>query len=98
MRGLPRTFRNVKAKNGTSVSVQITGESGGEWSLVREGFHWQLFAGRDPQATCCVQIDQNLAWRLFTKGVVREDAKRQVQIEGNAALGEQVLEMVSIMA
>lgn len=98
MRGLPHTYRNLEAKNGTSVSVQITGEAGGEWSLVREGFHWHLFVGRDPQATCCVQIDQNLAWRLFTKGVTREDAKRQVQIDGNAALGEQVLEMVSIMA
>lgn len=98
MRGLPRTFRNLKAKNGTSVSVLITGESGGEWSLVRENFHWQLFVGRDPQATCIVKIDQNLAWRLFTKGLTREDAMRQVHIEGNAALGEQVLEMVSIMA
>jgi uncharacterized protein (TIGR03083 family) len=98
IRGLPRTFRNVKAKNGTSVSIQITGEAGGEWSLIIEGFQWKLFAGRDPQATCNVQIDQNLAWRLFTKGVSREDAKRQVLIDGNAALGEQVLELVSIMA
>jgi hypothetical protein len=45
-----------------------------------------------------VQIDQDLAWRLFTKGINREDARRQVQIDGNVALGEQVLEMVSIMA
>lgn len=98
MRGLPRTFRNLKAKNGTSVSVRITGEAGGEWSLVREGFEWKLLTGCDPLAACCVWIDQGLAWRLFTKGVSREDAKRQVQIDGNAVLGEQVLEMVSIMA
>jgi len=98
MRGLPRTFRNFKTKDGTRVSVEITGEAGGEWSLVSEGFHWHLFAGCDPQATCRVQIDQDLAWRLFTKGVAREDTRRQVQIDGNAALGEQVLEMVSIMA
>ena len=98
MRGLPRTFRNLKAQNGTSVSVHITGESGGEWSLVRENLHWHLFVGRDPQAICYVQIDQDLAWRLFTKGITREDARRHVQIEGIVALGEHVLEMVSIMA
>ena len=98
MRGLPRTFRNVKARNGTSVSVRITGESGGEWSLVREGVHWHLFAGRAAQAACRVQIDQNLAWRLFTRGISREEARQQVQIDGNATLGEQVLELVSIMA
>ena len=98
MRGLPRTFRNMKAKNGTSVSVQISGESGGEWSLIRENSDWELFAGRDPQSACCVQLDQDLAWRLFSKGISKEDAKRQVHIIGNTVLGEQVLEMVSIMA
>ena len=98
MRGLPRTFRSVEAGNGTSVSVQITGEAGGEWSLVREDLHWHLFAGRDPQAACYVHIDQDLAWRLFTKDASREDALQLVQIDGNTALGEQVLEMVSIMA
>jgi hypothetical protein len=98
MRGLPRTFRNVKAKKGTSVTVEICGEAGGEWSLVRRGFDWELFAGRDPMAACCVQIDQNLAWRLFTKGVNLQDAKQQVQIDGDVAFGEQVLGMVSIMA
>jgi hypothetical protein len=44
-----------------------------------------------------VQINQDLAWRLFTRSVIREDARRQVEIDGNAALGEQILEMVSIM-
>lgn len=98
MRGLPRAFRNVGATDSTSISVQIVGEAGGEWSLVREGLHWRLFVGRDPQASCHVQIDQNLAWRLFTKGVAPEDARRQVRIDGDAGLGKQVLEMVSIMA
>jgi hypothetical protein len=39
-----------------------------------------------------------LAWRLFTKGVGREEARSQVQIEGNQRVGEKVLELVSIMA
>ena len=98
MRGLPRAFRNMQAGNGTSVSVQINGESGGEWSLIREGSHWHLFAGRDAQPDCCVQIDQDLAWRLFTKGISLEEARRQVLMDGDAGLGEKVLEMVSIMA
>ena len=98
MRGLPHTYRNLKAEDGISISVQIVGEAGGEWSLVREDLHWQLYAGRDPHAACRVRIDQDLAWRLFTRGITRETARRQVEIEGNAALGDQVLKMVSIMA
>ena len=97
VRGLPRTFRNLQVEDGTSVLVQIIGEAGGEWMLVSEGLKWQLFAGRDPQATCIVQIDQDLAWRLFTRGINPEDARQQIQIDGDATLGEQVLKMVSIM-
>ena len=98
MRGLPRAYRNIEAGNGTSISVQVIGEAGGEWSLVRERHKWNLFSGHDPQASCYVQIEQNLAWRLFTKGVTRKEARQHVQITGNMAFGEQVLVMVSIMA
>jgi uncharacterized protein (TIGR03083 family) len=98
MRGLPRTFRNLSAKNGTGLSVKIVGEAGGEWSLVRIDYHWQLFSGSDSQVACRVHIDQDLAWRLFTKGVAPQDARTRINIDGDAMLGKQVLEMVSIMA
>ena len=98
MRGLPYAYRSLEARNGSSISVEIAGDAGGEWSLVREDLHWHLFVGRDPQANCRVQIDQDLACRLFTKGVTRDEARRQVQMDGNVKLGEQILNMVSIMA
>jgi hypothetical protein len=98
LRGLPRTYRNIETADGTSISVQITGASGGEWTLVREGDQWRLFEGDDPQAACLVQIDQDLAWRMFTKGVDLEDARRRVRIVGNLELGIKVLELVAIMA
>lgn len=41
MRGLPHAYRNMEATDGTSISILITGEAGGEWSLVREG-KWNL--------------------------------------------------------
>jgi uncharacterized protein (TIGR03083 family) len=98
MRGLPRTFRNMDARQDTSITVQITGEAGAEWCLVREDSNWQLYLGGNPQAITRVQMDQDLAWRLFTRGVPPQDARRQVQIEGDVRVGEKVLEMVSIMA
>ncbi len=98
MRGLPHTFRNIETPPGTSVSVNICGEAGGEWSLVRKGPGWELFEGRDPQAVSRVHMSQDIAWRLFTKGICPDLARRQVHIDGNIALGETVLEMVSIMA
>lgn len=98
MRGLPHAYRNMEATNGTSISVQITGEAGGEWSLIRDGGQWNLFEGSDPHAISRVQLDQNLAWRLFTKGVIQGEARQLVHIHGDVTLGEHVLGMVSIMA
>jgi uncharacterized protein (TIGR03083 family) len=98
MRGLPRTFRDVDASEGTRISVLVLGEAGGSWTLVKEGWQWQLYAGLDPHANSTVQIDQDLAWRLFTKGLPAEASRPAIQIEGDARLGEQVLKLVSIMA
>lgn len=98
VRALPHTFRDLGAAEGTSVSVEIEGEAGGVWSLVRAGGRWQLFVGGDPGAACRVHLHQDLAWRLFTRGISVAEARPQVRIEGPAALGERVLAMVSIMA
>jgi uncharacterized protein (TIGR03083 family) len=98
LRALPHHYRNVEAPEGTSIAIQVTGEAGGEWTLVKQGADWHLFAGHDPGATARIVLDQDLAWRLFTKGINVEDAGRQVKLEGDPALAKRVLDMISIMA
>lgn len=98
MRGLPRTFRNNEAVPGTRIVIQVLGDAGGEWTLIRNELAWELLVGYDPQANAYVQLDQDLAWRLFTKGIPRDFARQQAQINGNTILGERVLDLVSIMA
>jgi chromosome segregation and condensation protein ScpB len=43
-------------------------------------------------------MDQETCWRLFTKGVNKEQARAQTIIEGDQKLGEKLLETVSIIA
>ena len=45
-----------------------------------------------------VSIDQDTAWRLFTKGIRPKTTQAGLRLEGDAALGERILQMVSIMA
>ena len=45
-----------------------------------------------------ITIDQENAWRLFTRGLSPEIAKEQVVITGDRTLGSGVLNMVSIIA
>lgn len=98
VRGLTYTYRDVEAAEGISICLRITGEAGGEWSLRREGASWQLYLGADPDASSVVSIGQDIAWRAFTKGVQRENIMGQVQMTGDARLGVQILDLVSIMA
>jgi uncharacterized protein (TIGR03083 family) len=98
LRGLPHAYRHVDAEDGVVVTIEVAGEAGGEWSLLRRGEGWQLFTGGDPAASARVQIDQDLAWRLFTKGVARELPAPRIRITGDRTLGAAVLELVSIMA
>jgi hypothetical protein len=59
---------------------------------------WVL--GRDlaGEAATTVAMDEDTAWRLYTKGLTPEEARPGVRIEGDRGLGEQMLRMVSIIA
>lgn len=98
MRALPFTYRTIEVADGVSLAVSITGEAGGEWSLLREKGEWQLFYGQAAGAAAHVTLSDDTAWRLFTKGLTPDEARAQVQIEGEESLGRGILGMVSIMA
>ena len=95
---LPRAFRSTPAAENTCVTLTITGESGGRWSVVQERGAWVLYQGAPDQPAAEATLDADIAWRLFTRGLGQEVARRQVTILGDPALGWQVLEMVSIIA
>jgi uncharacterized protein (TIGR03083 family) len=98
IRGLPHAYRNITAPEGSSVAVTITGEAGGAWTLQREQGGWRLYYGQPPWPAARIELDQDTAWRLFTKGLSPEIARSQVRIEGEATLGAGLLGLVSIMA
>ncbi|HSE98578.1 MAG TPA: maleylpyruvate isomerase family mycothiol-dependent enzyme [Blastocatellia bacterium] len=97
VRALPHTYRDVSAEEGTLVGLMITGASGGRWLILREGPEWNLYvdAGREPDAE--VVIDEETAWRLFTKGVKPDEARAKASISGNQSLGLKALDMISII-
>ncbi len=98
LRGLPHAYRDVDASELTSVVVRITGEAGGTWSLIRQDSRWVLLSGNAPRAAAVVEIDQETAWRLFTKNLAPEAARSRTHIDGDEMLGRQLLMLVAIMA
>jgi uncharacterized protein (TIGR03083 family) len=98
LRALPFTYRNVSAKPGTFVQVTISGECGGSWYLQRTEQSWRLIEEPLGDRVCETLIPQEIAWRIFTKGIDRESALSQVKVVGDRSLGLHILGMVSIVA
>jgi uncharacterized protein (TIGR03083 family) len=97
MRGLPHAFRSVQAAEGRVVQIEISGEAGGSWYLLRSDSRWKLV---DDELTpdAGLRIDQELAWRLFTKGADSQSAEQQVTITGDRSLALPALKLVAVLA
>jgi hypothetical protein len=98
VRALPHTYRDVQADDGALVALTISGDSGGRWFLRRERGEWRLYVEATEQPRSEVVVDQDLAWRLFTRGAGRDEALARATLKGDPLLGARMLEVVSIIA
>ena len=98
MRALPFTYRNVSARAGTAIRITVSGECGGSWNLRREDSGWVLTEPGTDQPAAETTIPQEIAWRIFTKGIARASAQSQVKTTGDAVLALHVLSMISIVS
>jgi hypothetical protein len=65
---------------------------------LRQGDRWRLYIDAAGEADAAAEIDQEPAWRLFTRGMTSTDARKQAKLAGNERLAQRVLEMVSVIA
>ncbi len=98
LRALPFTYRTVSGKPGTYVQINVSGECGGNWYLSRAEQAWRLTEEPLGDKLSETTIPQEIAWRIFTKGIDRESALRQVKISGDTKLGLHALRVISIVA
>jgi uncharacterized protein (TIGR03083 family) len=98
MRALPFTYRTRTAKVGTYAQFNVSGECGGSWYLYRDGEIWKLVPEPLGEQASITTIPQEIAWRIFTKGIDRESATSHVRVSGDADLGLHILGMISIVA
>jgi len=97
MRALPHTYRNVDAKPESLAQFNISGDCGGSWYLFRDDEVWKLIASPAGEKISETTIPQEIAWRIFTKGIAREEAETQVRVIGDEAVGRRILQMISIV-
>jgi uncharacterized protein (TIGR03083 family) len=97
MRALPFAYRTKAGAPDTLVRVNVAGDCGGSWYVRRDSSAWRLVTSPEGQLVAETTIPQEIAWRIFTKGIAREEAERLVRVSGDADLGRHVLEMIAIV-
>lgn len=103
MQALPFAYRNTPAPTGTLLQVSVTDLADGDWFLRREKDDWELLPtnqrtpDEDRQPDTIVLIDRPFAWQLLTRNLPTNIASSHVHIDGNVALGRQLLSMRSVM-
>jgi len=98
MRALPHVYRNVRAVEETLIKIEITGPAGGDWFLIRKQDRWELWLDVEEKPKAAVRMPQDVAWKLFTKGLEKSSAERRMTFKGTKELGRQILDMICLIA
>jgi hypothetical protein len=96
MKALPDHFRDLNPALDTLISVEIVGDSGSLWSIIRRLDQWE-FTFTESKADAHVYIDQNIAWMLFSNGIAIQESSQYWQVIGDQELGSHVLKMRSFI-
>ncbi|HTR35142.1 MAG TPA: maleylpyruvate isomerase family mycothiol-dependent enzyme [Bryobacteraceae bacterium] len=97
VRALPYSFRHLTTPEGTVVRFEISGDAGGAWFLHRTSRAWTLSLDSEAEPATEVILPQDTAWRLFTKGIDRQEARARAAIRGDAGLASPIFETTSII-
>ncbi len=98
MRALPHHYRDVTGNLHDVIKFTITGEGGGDWFLYHDATQWVLVVDCELKPVCEVSIEGEIAWRIFTKEIQKEEAEKQIKITGEQVLGEKIMDMLAVMA
>lgn len=94
VRALPH---HVEGKDIDLVKFTFLGKTEKSWFLYNDN-GWELITSTKQEPISEVKIRDNYAWKIFTKGVKREEAIANSEIIGDKKLGEKIFDMIAVMA
>nr|WKN34111.1 maleylpyruvate isomerase N-terminal domain-containing protein [Tunicatimonas sp. TK19036] len=97
VRALPYHYRDVAGNAKDVVKFTFLGKTETSWFLYYKN-GWELFTSVNAEPKSEVKIRSKDAWKIFTKGMTREEAIRNSEIIGDKKLGEKIFDMIAVMA
>lgn len=98
MFAFPHSFSNVSAKNGTTVSIEVSTDIGGIWNIIKTNAGWELDKSKTIDTDARIIIEPETVWKLFSKSWRPEQVRDKVKILGDSTLAKQALNIVAVMA
>jgi len=98
MRALPHAYRDVPARPGVSVVVEVTGRSAGTWTVLYDGHRgWDFREGGASRPQMTATMTDETAWRLLFNALSAADAASLVQVQGDASLAPPLFRARSVV-
>ncbi len=95
VRALAHAYRDVEAVPGVSLQIEVTGPSGGTWTLERQSSTWDLVEGARHDSTARAIMADDAAWRLFFNAL--PDPQAAVRLSGAPELTRPLLRARSVI-
>jgi len=97
VRALPHAYREVRGLEGASLLLEISGPSGGSWTLRQVHDRWTLDDRGVSRADAVVGMSDQAAWRLFFNALAPREIEAAVRVEGDRALAGPLLRTRSVI-
>ena len=96
VRALPYHYRDLKGEARDLIKFVFEGKREKSWYLYYD-VGWELSVSTSQLPTCEVRIQDDYAWKIFTKGIRKEEAIANSVIIGKQALGIKIFDMIAVM-
>ena len=97
VRALPVAYAPLDAPPGTTVTLEVMGETREAWTVVREDGRWAVRGGRPARPDAVVHASGDDAWRLFYNALPPDELARRLRVEGREGLVRPLLGARSIV-
>ena len=90
--------RMTDAPEGTALAITIAGERDYPFTVRRDAGASALYRGTAADAAASVDLPEEAAWLLLTKGLSGEEARGHAEVRGEAHLIEPLFSTLAVMA
>lgn len=98
LRALPHHFRSMGSPKDTLVQISVSGQFSATWWLKKMDVNWQIIPFSKLQPTVVLIIPDQIAWRIFTKGISFDQVNQAVELHGDRNLGIHLFTLLAVMA